>query len=84
MMKLLIELLPTQENVDFLRNDFDEYDLGDLKGSKYINEDNLEIMIRGDFFIDFYKGGLWIEDSDYVYLRVDITRIKRFVMKGIE
>lgn len=81
MAKLFIDLLPNEENVQFLRNDFDEYDLGDLKATKYINEQNLEITIKGDFFIDFYKNALWIEDSDFVYLRIEMKRIKRFVMK---
>ena len=78
-MKLLITLKDQNESKEFLK----ELDINELRDNiDFFYPSGLDLTIRDhDIFVSFIGGNLWIENEDYVLLRVPLNIIKDFVVK---
>lgn len=77
-MKTIITLKDTQEAKQLLQQcDFDE-----LKDNlDFVYPSNLDITLKGDFFLSVSSGNLWIETEDYILLRIPLNLIHDFIVK---
>ena len=77
-MKAIITLKESEETLEFLEN----IDLDELKSCvDFVYIANMDITLRGEFQVSYTGLSLWIEDKDYLLLRVPMNLVKDFIVK---
>ena len=77
-MKTIITLKDLPESKELLKNcDFDE-----LKEElDFVYPSNLDITLKGNFFLSVSCGNLWIETESFILLRIPVQLIRDFIVK---